>query len=162
MQVPPEQPMGPGGYPRPAGYGQPEKFGGDLAVGIIIIVLNAIAACIGGLAIAGGGFLASQSDKLNIRDPNTGQAISGAAAQTAGGVAIIFGIIMLLLSAVAIVGAVGVIKSARWGLMLTFVLGILGILFSVVPFNPIGLVICLFEAVYCGLRLFGNVGPRPA
>lgn len=108
-----------------------------------------------------GGVLAGGANSLNLKDAN-GNAISTTTAQTAGGVAIIFGIIMLLVGVVAIIGAVGVIKSVRWGLMLTFVLGIIAVLLSVVPFNPIGLVIGLFEAIYCGLRLFGNVGPKAA
>jgi hypothetical protein len=161
MQVPPEQPMGPGGYPRPTGYGQPEKFSGDLIVGIILIVLNAIGVCLGGIAAAAGGVLAGGAKGLGeIKDPNTGRVISTGDAQAAGGLVLVAGIIILILSIVAIVGSVGIIKSARWGLMLTFVLGILGMILSVVSFNIIGIVIGLFEAVYCGLRLFGNVGPK--
>jgi hypothetical protein len=75
---------------------------------------------------------------------------------------IIAGVVWLILCVVGIVSAVGIIKSAKWGLMLTFVLGLLLVIMSVISFNIFGLVIGLFEAIYCGLRMFGNVGPRPA
>jgi hypothetical protein len=161
MQVPPEQPIGPGGYPRPANYGQPEKFGGDLAVGIILIVLNAFGACFGGLALAGGGILAGAGKNMNIQDAQ-GRQITGEAAQTLGGMAMIVGIILLIGSVLSIIGAVGIIKGIKWGFTLTFVMGVLMVLGSVVPTNIIGIVLGLFGAVYCGLRLFGNVGPKPS
>jgi hypothetical protein len=163
MQAPPPGPIGPGGYPREPGYGQPEKFGGDMAVGIIIIVVNAIFACIGGLAVLAGGVIAGGGTALNEQLRAQGQKeLSTQGAQAAGGMVMIVGIIFLIASIAAIIGAVGIIKSAKWGLTLTFVIGLLLVLLSVVPFNPIGLVLGLFQAIYCGLRLFGNVGPRPA
>jgi hypothetical protein len=160
MQVPPEQPIGPGGYPRPTGYGQPEKFGGDLAVGIILIVLNAFGACFGGMAIAGGGILAGAGKNMDIKDA-AGNQMSSQTAQTLGGVAMIVGIVLLIGSVLSIIGAVGVIKGLKWGFTLTFVMGVLMVLGSIVPTNIIGIILGLFGAIYCGLRLFGNVGPKP-
>src|ERR1044072_7557609 len=146
MQVPPEQPMGPGGYPRPSGYGQPEKFSGDLVVGIILIVLNAIFSCISLFIVLGGGLLAGGSSALNDELRRQGQTVNSDEAKAAGGILIIAGVIWLILCIVAIVGAVGIIKSAKWGLMLTFILGLLLLIMSVVSFNPIGLASGLFEA----------------
>ena len=160
MQAPPPGPIGPGGYPRPEGYGTPQKFGADLAVGIIIIVLNAIGACLGGLVVLGGGFLASGAAN-NMKDAQGNPIVTGNVTQAAGGMVLIVGIVLLIASIVAIVGGVGIIKGVKWGLTLTFALGVIGVILSIIQFNPIGLVIGLFEAVYCGVRLFGNVGPRP-
>jgi hypothetical protein len=133
-----------------------------MAVGIILIVLNAIGACIGGLAVMAGGFIAGAGSSLQGMKDASGKEVSQQTLQTAGGIALIFGIVWLIACALSIIGAVGILKGLRWGFMLVFVMGIIGVLGSFVPFNPISLVFGLAGAIYCGLRLFGNVGPKPA
>jgi hypothetical protein len=161
MQAPPPGPIGPGGYPRPEGYGQPQKFGADMAVGVIMIVLNAIGACFGGLALLGGGMASGMSDALKQQMAKQGQNMTDEQLKAAGGAAMIVGIELLLGTILIIVGAVGIIKGARWGFTMTFAVGLILAIASLFPMDLFGLLFGLFGAVYSGLRLFGNVGPRP-
>lgn len=160
MQVPPEQPMGPGGYPRPDNYGQPEKFTMDMVMGIILIILAALGAC-GSLALVGIGGLGAA-----VGTSASGQQGAGAVT-AAGGLVMVLGIFYLLACVAYIVGAVGMIGSKKSGLNLVMIVGvvllILGIVLGAVTgsFNIVGVLIGLIFPGYCAARLFGNFGPRP-
>jgi hypothetical protein len=160
MQVPPEQPVGPGGYPRPPGYGQPETFQADKIMGIILIVLAALGAC-GSLALVGIGGLGTAAG-VAAKDAEGSTAVA-----TAGGGLMIFGVLLLAICVVEIVGGVWIIKSLRKGFMTIAVLGAIGLVVNIVAgamahsFNFFGLGTGLIFPIYSVLRLMGNVGPKP-
>ena len=67
-------------------------------------------------------------------------------------------------SAVQIAGSVGVMKSRRWGFVLTAVLAGISILLNVPQvLYGVGIVGMIngFIAYYCGSRLSGKEGPTP-
>lgn len=167
MQVPPEQPIGPGGYPRPTGYGVPEKFTMDLVMGIILIILASLGACLGGLAIVGGGFLAGAGSATKGLTDAQGNTITGTTAQAAGGMVMVFGIILLIICVAEIVGGVWIIKSLKKGFMLILIMGAIGLLVNIISgassghFDIVGMILGLVFPGYSAARLFGKFGPDP-
>jgi hypothetical protein len=161
MQVPPEQPVGPGGYPRPPGYGQPpEKFVMDTVMGVIMIVLAALGACgslaligIGGLGAAAGSTVASEKGGVEVA--------------AAGGMAMVMGVILLAVCAAEVLGGVWMLKSLKKGFMLILIIGAIGLILNIVSgataghFNFIGVGVGLIFPGYSAARLFGNFGPKP-
>jgi len=166
MQVPPEQPIGPGGYPRDPGYGVPEKFVMDMVMGIILILLAALGTCLGGLAVVGGGFLAGAGSTIKGLTDAQGNSISGSTAQAAGGIAMVFGIILLIICIAEIVGGVWMVQSLAKGMRLVFVIGAIGLILNIISgvtaghFNFFGLGVGLIFPAYAAARLYGNFGPK--
>jgi hypothetical protein len=158
--LPPEQPMGPGGYPRPPGYGVPEVFPTDKVMGIILIVLSALGAC-GSLVLVGvGGFFGAAG-------VTAGSAQGGTAAVAGGGLLMVLGIFVLAICVLEIVAGTWIIKSLRKGFMVVAVLGAAGLLLNIITgamshqFNFFGLGTGLIFPIYSVLRLMGQVGPKP-
>ncbi len=165
MQPPPPQgpqgypPQGPGNYPREP-YGAPEKFTMDMVMGIILIILAALGIC-GSLALVGiGGFAGSLGASAGSRE--------GAAVAAAGGLAIVWGLVLLATCIADIVGAAWMIKSLRKGFMLVLIVSLINLAISIIMgitgggFNFMGLILGLVFPAYCAARVFGNFGPRPA
>lgn len=55
------------------------------------------------------------------------------------------------------VGGYGIYKGARWGFMLVAASGVIGLVFSVLYMSPMNLVVDVAGAVYCFLRLTGQL-----
>jgi hypothetical protein len=162
MQVPPEQPIGPGGYPRPSGYGTPDTFPADKPMGIILIVLAAIASCVMLMAVGLGGLVGA----AGVAGKSTG-AVSSTEATAAGGMLLVFGLIGLVMCALEIVGGVWITKSLKKGFTLVLIAGLIGLVFSIIGgvtgghFDFVGMGLGLIFPGYSAARLFGNVGPKP-
>jgi hypothetical protein len=141
---------------------QPENsHPADKPLGIVIIILSALGAC-GGLALAGlGGFMGAAGGAAATQE---GSASGAAAAGAIGGMTAIIGLVLVAVSVLNIVGGVGVMKSARWGFMLTGILSAISALLNLVNFDVkgiLGLAIAAGVAVFCFMRLAGKLGPTP-
>ncbi|HTQ10551.1 MAG TPA: hypothetical protein VMI31_10805 [Fimbriimonadaceae bacterium] len=160
MQVPPEQPIGPGGYPRPVNYNAPERFVADLVLGILLIIgsicggfLALGMTVLGGVTTAIGGAAASQPGGLQTAGVGTG--------------VMVVGILILLACIGQLVGAIWMLQSLEKGLRMVMVIGIAGLVLNIVlgvmlgHFNFVGAGVGLLYPIYCGLRLSGNLGPKP-
>jgi hypothetical protein len=160
MQAPPEQPIGPGGYPREPGYGVPEKFTMDMVMGIILIILSAFGAC-GSLALVGIGGAAGALGASAVKEKGGAELAAG------GGLIMVLGIVYLIGCVAYIVGGSWMITSKKKGLSLVVMVGagllVLSIIMSVVSgsFSPVGIIIGLVFPGYAAARLYGNFGPRP-
>lgn len=160
MQVPPEQPIGPGGYPRPPGYGTPDTFPADKIMGIILIILAALGAC-GSLALVGLGGLVGGAGI------SAGGAQGAGAVAAAGGGVMVMGVILLAICVVEIFAATWMMKSLRKGFLIIVILGGLGLILNIVTMtsshttNFFGIGSGLIFPIYSALRLFGALGPKP-
>ena len=164
MQPPPPQAPPPMGGPGP--YGASEKFQADTVMGIILIILAAIGGCLALMAAGIGGLAGAAGAAGATGTAGTTGANAGAVA-AAGGILLVFGIIMLVVCIIDIVGGVWMMKSLRKGFMLVLVVGAIGLLLSILGavtgghFNFFGFGMGLIFPGYSAARLFGNFGPRP-
>lgn len=151
-------------YPRPD-Y-SPGFYPKDKTWGIVIIVLSSLGICCGlaaaglggALGIAGAGVAASgaASGASDAREAATGLGIGG-------GVLAMIGFVVMASSAVQIAGGIGIMKSRRWGFLLTGVLSGISILLNLgqLPHGLVGMAINGIIAYYCWSRLSGREGPTP-
>lgn len=79
----------------------------------------------------------------------------------AGGLIMLYSIIGLVCSVGSIIGAVGMLKAARWGFMIVGAFGLIGAIIGLLHFNPISLIVGAAQAVYCGMRITGQLGGKP-
>jgi|GEM_PF-6715949 len=157
--------MGPGGYPRPTNYNVPEKFVADMVLGILLIIGSGCVGLVSLLAIIGGGLMGV---RVVAASGQPGGATSGGAAVAATGTGVmIVGVILLILCIGQLVGAIWMLQSLEKGLRMIMVLGIAGLILGVVSgvmfhsFNFVGIGMGLIYPIYCGLRLGGQLGPKP-
>ncbi len=130
-------------------YGQMNsKHPADLPIGIVIIVFSGLA-ILGSIALIGlGGAV--------------GVAGAGTTATAVGGSVALIGMILLAVSVINIIGAVGIIKGARWGFMITGIMSAISVVLDIFHLNILGILISGAVAVYCFLRLSGQLGGKPA
>jgi hypothetical protein len=137
---------------------QGTKYQPDLIVGILIIAFSACGAC-AGLGLAGlGGVLGAVGVTQITR--GAGPNAEATAIAGASGLVAVIGMAIAILSLANIAGGVGVLKSKRWGFMLTAVLSGIGFLLSLSGSDGfLGSIPNLAAAIYCGLRHAGKLGP---
>jgi hypothetical protein len=108
------------------------------AVAVVNFVLGGLNALCGGLLLLGGGVAAGAGATGAVG----GEPEAAAAATIVGGVLIVLGILVLLLSLPTIIAGVGIVKRRQWGRILTLILGgisgVLGLL-SLIALQPGGL-----------------------
>jgi hypothetical protein len=130
-------------------YGQmSSKHPADLPIGIIIIVFSGLAV-LGSLALIGLGGA-------------TTVAGGGTAVSAVGGGVAIIGMILLAVSVINIIGAVGILKGARWGFMITGIMSAISVILDIVHLQIVGLIIAGACAAYCFMRLTGQLGGKPS
>ncbi len=138
----------------------------DKTWGIVIIVLSALGICLGLAAGAGGALLgaggasAAMAGAGATADGRTAAAGLGAA----GGLLAIIGFLIAAVSVAQLIGGVGIMKSARWGFMVTGGFAALSILMNLtrLPTSIIGIAISGVILYYCYSRITGKIGPVPA
>lgn len=128
-------------------YGQMANHPADLPIGILIIVVYGLAALAGLLGFLGGA------------------AVGAGASASVGGFVMIVSIVLLLVSVLMIAGGAGIIKGARWGFMVCGVMATIGVVLGLFSFagamSVVRLLIGVALAIYCFMRLSGQLGPRP-
>ena len=149
-------------YPRPdaiVGGVYPK----DKTWGIVIIVLSALGLC-GSLLIGAGGAVLGAAGASGALAARTADGGAGAAtAGAAGGFLAILGFVLAAFCVAQLVGGVGILKSARWGFLVTGGFAALNILFGLIrlPASIIGIAISGIILYYCYTRLTGKQGPVP-
>ncbi len=154
--------MAPNNYPRPPYVSGP--YHQDKTWGIVIIVLSSLCACGGLILGALGGVVGAigagaAASGTHTRDGQATAAMIGAG----GGILAIVGFAIAFFQIVQIVGGVGVMKSQRWGFVLTTVFAALSALSSLanLPHGLFGLALNSVILWYCISRLSGKMGPAP-
>jgi hypothetical protein len=140
-----------------------QKFVADLVIGIIIIVF-AVCAFLAGIAVLGIGGLAATGGLTAGAGSDQATKEAAAAVTTAGGVAAIWGVLLMAASVGAIAGAIGMIKGAKWGFMLIIIIEVINVVsgFMVSGMtNIFNLAVPAALVIYCVLRLGGQLGPKP-
>lgn len=135
----------------------------DKVWGIVIIVLTGLGACgslfLGGLGAAvgtvGAGSLATGAN--GTADGRAAAAAVGAG----GGLLAMIGFIMAAVFVAQLVGGIGILKSLRWGFLVTGGFAALGVLLSLVHLNIIGIILHGGFLAYCAMRLTGKLGAAP-
>ncbi len=130
----------------------------DKIVGIILAVLSLCGVLCGGLIAAGSGMLGafgiSQARQAGAQDTAPIAFISGAG--------LLVGLSIATLYLLNVAGAIGVMKSARWGFILTAIMSGLAALASLGGQTLwLDSLPNLAACVYCILRLNGTLGPKP-
>ncbi len=80
----------------------------------------------------------------------------------AGGLIMLYSILGLVCSVGSIIGAVGMLKAARWGFMVVGAFGLIGAIIGLLHFNIISVVVGVAQAIYCGMRITGQLGGKPS
>lgn len=156
--------MDPSGYPRldntPSG-----PYPKDSGMGIAVIVC-AILGVFCGLAVGLGGTLFGLFGAAAAS--TSGRESEGMAAffGLGGSLIAIFGFGIMACSAVQVAGGVGIMRSRRWGFVLTAVLSVVSLLLSLpaIPSGGVGVLGVIQSAVflwYSWMRLSGREGPTP-
>ncbi len=150
-------------YPRPdavVGGVYPK----DKTWGIVIIVLSALGLC-GSLMIGAGGAVlgaAGATGALSARGAADG-GTTAAGVGAAGGFLAILGFVLAAFCLAQLIGGVGILKSARWGFLVTGGFAALNVLLGIfrLPSSIIGMAISGVILYYCYSRLSGKMGPVP-
>jgi hypothetical protein len=138
-----------------AGVNQTDYRSVDKIVGIVLIAYSMCGVLCGGLIAGGGSLLAA----VGVSQART--ASEAAPLGIMGGLVAIFGFILLAAYVLNIAGAIGVMKSQRWGFVLTAILTGITALCSLS--GSTGFTNTLPDAaacIYCILRLNGTWGPK--
>jgi hypothetical protein len=145
----------------------------DKPVGIVLIVLNALGVCGGVLLVAGGGIIgavggaagaAGAAGSSTAEEKAAGAAV-GTAAAAGGGLIMILGIATLLICAISIYGAIGIMQSRKQGFTITLILGVIGLLLNIAGMlsgspNLVGLGLGILAPLFAFLRLNGQLPPK--
>jgi hypothetical protein len=141
-----------------AGVNQTDYRSVDKIVGIVLAAYSMCGVLCGGLIVGGGSLLAA----VGVSQARTASAETSAPAAIGGGVLIAVGAVILAAYVLNIAGAIGVMKSQRWGFILTAILTGITALCSLS--GSTGFTNTLPDVaacIYCILRLNGTWGPKP-
>lgn len=153
--------MDPNEYPRPDAY-----VGGiypkDKTWGIVIIVLSALGLC-GSLMVGAGGAVLGAAGATGAVNATADGRAAAAGVGAAGGLLAILGFVLAAFCVAQLVGGIGIMKSARWGFLITGGFAALNILLSLfrLPTSILGILISGVILYYCYSRISGKEGPTP-
>lgn len=133
----------------------------DKPVGIVLMILNALGACGSLLLVVGGGAIGALGGAAAVK----GEAGGAVAAGAAGGIVMVLGIVLLIVSAISIYGAFGIMQSRKQGFMIVLILGVIGLLMNIVSIvngngNFFGIGLGILAPIYAFLRLNGSLPPK--
>lgn len=152
--------MDPHPYPPPAA----SVYAKDQTWGIVVMVLSSLGLCLGAFTLLLGGAIglfgvAATTGHAGHEDRGMALAFGGA-----GAIVAVVGVLIALSSILQVAGGVGIMRSRRWGFVLTGALAIVSFLLGLASL-PHGVVHLAINAVigwYCWARLSGKEGPVPA
>ena len=148
-----------GALPDPVMADPPPRSGAVTAVAIVNCIFGCLNLVCGGMFVFGGGVLATFINTAAQQDPNINAADATVAAGVVGGLVVVMGVVIMILSLPMLIAGYGVAKRAGWGRILTIILGFMSIVFAVielVQFNVCGLVFHAGYAIFVLVILFNS------
>lgn len=139
--------------PPPAAYpGSPApKSGAVTAVSIVNYVLGGLSLVCGLVMMVGGAAFAAAIGGAAEQDPNISAEDAAAGAAVVGGVMVVIALIVMAMGVPMIIAGVGVAKRAKWGRILTLVLGGLAGAFGLIDLVSMNIIGLLIHGGYCGM-----------
>lgn len=133
----------------------------DKPVSIVLMILNALGACGSLFLVIGGGVLGAVGGAATV----SGDAKGAAAGVAMGGLIAVLGIVLLIVSAISIYGAYGIMQSKKQGFMIVLILGAIGLLVNIASLvngsgNFFGIGLGVLAPIYAFLRLNGSLPPK--
>ncbi len=137
----------------------------DKTWGLIVMVLSSLGLCLGSVTLLIGGAIGVFGSAAVTRGGSSDSDSQNAALATGGIGALIavIGIAIALSSLIQVAGGFGIMRSRRWGFVLTGVLAGISLLLGLASL-PHGIIHIAINAVigwYCWSRLSGKDGPAP-